>query len=294
MQVNFNVNKGSALLRIQSLYDSFNAAEKRIADIILDDPKKATELTIIQIAEKSETSYATVNRFCRRLEFAGYKELKLELINSIINNMGVDDIIKSLDINQNASTQQICENIYTLAFKVLEESLSLMDISTIDTVIEKMMNAEKICFIGAGISGICAKYAYCKFLSIGFPCYYESDNTINRMALSMLGEKDVLFAISSSGRTASTVDAVHIAKKNGAVIISLSDFALSPLAKVSDYNIYTTPRNGSTFLNIDMPLLMGQTTILDMLYTCCCIKSGQSAANAYRITRESVDTEKIK
>jgi DNA-binding MurR/RpiR family transcriptional regulator len=294
MQVNINMSKGSALLRIQSLYDSFNSAEKRIADVILADPKSMAEMSINRIADSSNTSYATVTRFCHRLEYSGFKELKAEMIHSLVNNRGVDDIIKSLDINQNASTKQICENIYTLAFKVLDESLSLMDISTIDSVVEKLTSAEKICFIGAGISGICARYAYSKFLSIGLPCYYEADNTINKMALSLLGEKDVLFAISSSGRTSAIVDAVHIAKKNGVTIISLSDFALSPLAKASDYNIYTTPRNGSTFLNIDMPLLMGQVTILDMLYTCCCIKSGETAAKNYKTTRESVDREKIK
>jgi len=294
MQINFNLNKGSALLRIQSVYDSLNAAEKRIADIILADPKQATEITIIQIAEKSDTSYATVNRFCKQVGYTGFKELKMELIHSLINNMGVEDIIKSLDINHDVSTQQICENIYTLAFRVLEESLSLMDISTVDVVIELLMKAKKICFIGTGISGICANYAYCKFLTIGLPCYYEKDITINRMAMSLLDKDDVLFAISSSGRSESIVDAVNLVKKNGVSIVSLSDFALSPLAKISDYNLYTTPRNGSTFLNIDMPLLMGQLTILDMLYTCYCVKSGQTAANAYKITREWIDMEKIK
>ena len=41
------------------------------------------------------------------------------------------------------------------------------------------------------------------------------------------------------------------AQKNGVTVISLSDFAVSPLTKNSDINLFTTPRNASLFQGMD-------------------------------------------
>jgi RpiR family carbohydrate utilization transcriptional regulator len=109
-----------------------------------------------------------------------------------------------------------------------------------------------------------------------------------------LTEKDILFAISSSGRTAEIVECARMANKNNVHVISLSDFAISPLTKVSNTNLYTTPRNASLFLNIDMPLIVGQIALIDILYSCCCIRMSEKAPDLYNKTKISADAEKIK
>ncbi len=288
------LQKSNCLPRIQSVYDSLKSAEQRLADYILNNPNQTANMTIEQLAEDSATSYATVNRFCKKLDYSGYKEFRMSLVSYLTSNKDVNEIISSLDINASASIEEICEKTYSLAYKVLDESLTYMDISVVDAVVDEILAARKVCFVGSGTSGICAMYAATKCLSIGIPSQYYADSTFYRMMVSLLDENDVLFAISSSGRTSDVVEAAKLAKKNGVKVISLSDFAISPLAKVSDYSLYTTPRNGSTFLNIDMPLFMGQVTMLDMLYTCLCVKSPKSSTSAYSKTRESVDSEKIK
>ena len=287
-------NKGNAILRIQSILDSLNYAEKKLAEYIIENPKEAVNMTIEELARASTVSYATINRFCRKLEYSGYKEFRSNLVHYLANNKNVDDLIQSLGIKMNMTFEEILENTYGLAYKVLEESLAFMDISVVEAVVDTMLKAGRICFIGTGTSGICAMYGYTQCMRIGLPCQYQADATIYRMGTSLLKKGDVLFAISSSGRTASIVETARMAKRNGVTVISLSDFAISPLSKVSDYNLYTTPRNGATFLNIDMPLFMGQATILDLLYTCLCVKSPKQSSDAYSKTRASVDAEKLK
>lgn len=287
-------NKGNVILRIQSIQNSLKTAERKLSEYILDNPKEVVDLTIEELAAASGVSYATINRFCRKLEYSGYKEFRSSLVHYLTNNKGVDDLIKSLDIKMNMSLEEIVENTYVLAYKVLEESLAFMDIHVVEAVVEAMLKAGRICFVGTGTSGICAMYGYTQCMRIGLPCQYQADATIYRMGASLLGEGDVLFAISSSGRTASIVETARMAKRNGVTVVSLSDFAISPLAKVSDYNLYTTPRNGGTFMNIDMPLFMGQVTILDLLYACLCVKNPEVSSSAYSKSRASVDAEKMK
>ena len=113
-------------------------------------------------------------------------------------------------------------------------------------------------------------------------------------SLSILDENDVLFVISSSGRTAEIVECARIANLNKAYVVSLSDFAISPLTKVSDTNLYTTPRNATLFQNIDMPLIIGQITLIDILYSCCCLRMIEKSSFLYSKTKSSADAEKLK
>ena len=286
--------KGSCILRIQGVYDSLKAADKRLADYILQNVEKTVGLTIEELAKDSNSSYATISRFCKKVGFSGFKEFKGNLLNDAAANKGFEELSEPFTIDPNASTESVCEKVYGLSKRILDESMTILDYPAIDAAVDKILKAESVCSIGAGASGISARYAYSKFFRIGIPSYYEADSTLYKMKVSILTEKDVLFAISSSGRTAEIVECARMASKNNVHVISLSDFAISPLTKVSNSNLYTTPRNASLFLDMDMPLIIGQIAIIDILYSCCCVKMSNKAADLYSKTKLSADAEKLK
>src|SRR6266498_1527846 len=65
------------LVRIRSRLTEFTGALQRVAEQVLTDPAGAARATIVELAERSGTSPATVTRFCRALGFEGYAELRL-------------------------------------------------------------------------------------------------------------------------------------------------------------------------------------------------------------------------
>lgn len=284
--------RSSCLLKIRGAMNSLAKAEKRVACYICDNPSEVVRLTINELTGLCNSSYATVNRFCRKIGYSGYKEMKADLINDIANNQDSDDI-SDIVVTPDMTTAGICEKVYSLAFKILEDSLSIVDIDVVDKAVEALSNAKRIFFTGTGTSGLSARYAYSKFFRIRLPCYAEEDTTLKKLLVSLTGEGDVLFAISSSGRSRDIVECARIAKCNGATVISLSDFSISPISKISDINLYTTPRNVNAFLNIDMPLTIGQLAIIDMLYICCCKALGEKAASVYAKTKEAAASGKI-
>jgi DNA-binding MurR/RpiR family transcriptional regulator len=294
MNKNIQLNRGSCIIRIKGVYDSLKSAEKRLADYVLQNPQEAVNSTMKELCSKSESSYATLFRFCRKLGFPGYKEFRNSLIKDIILNRDSQDELENFPIGENTPTELICERIFNFAHKILEDSMTMLDTSLINKAVDKILTSKSVYFIGAGTSGISARYAFSKFFRLGMPAFAESDPTIYRMKASIMGPEDTLFVISSSGRTASVVDSARTAKKCGAFVISLSDFAISPITKVSDLSLYTTPRNASLFLDNEMPLIIGQITILDIMYSCCCIRLGGKALQLYAKTKDSADEEKLK
>jgi RpiR family transcriptional regulator, carbohydrate utilization regulator len=287
-------SKGGCILRIKGIYEDLKPAEKRVGEYVLQHAEEVIDFTIEDLATKCDSSYATITRFCKRAGYSGYKELKSGLINDIIRDRGVDDLIYNLSITSDTSTESIAEKIYTLGTNVLEDSYKIMDPTVIDAAADRILHAGSICFIGAGYSGISARYAYSKFFRIGIPCFSELDSTLYRMKISIMTDNDVLFAISSSGRTRNIIDAVKLAKKNNVTVVSLSDFAISPLTRISDFNLHTTPRNANLFMNIDMPLVIGQIAIIDVLYSCCCIRLAEKASESHKKTKASADAEKTR
>lgn len=284
--------RSSCLLKIRGTMGNLKSAEKRIACYICENPSEVVRLTINELTKLCDSSYATVNRFCKKIGYSGYKDLKADLVNDIANNQSADDIT-DIVITPDMTTTKICEKVYSLAFRILEDSLAIVDIDTVDKVVDAMCGAKKIIFIGTGNSGLSAKYAYSKFFRIGLPCYTEEDATLRKLLISLVGEGDMVFAISSSGRSEDIVECARIAKRNGATVVSLSDFTISPISKTSDLNLYTTPRNVNAFINIDMPLTIGQLTIIDMLYICCCKALGEKATSTYAKTKSIADTGKL-
>src|SRR5213596_802249 len=65
------------LLRVRSRLPEFTGALQRVAEQVLTDPAAASRATIVELAERSGTSPATVTRFCRALGFDGYADLRL-------------------------------------------------------------------------------------------------------------------------------------------------------------------------------------------------------------------------
>jgi len=270
------------------------AAEKRVADYVLQNAEQVVNLTIEELAAESRTSYATIVRVCKRLGYSGYKEFKNNLISDVIYSRDVDNLITDQAINVDATTAVIAEKTYALATSILDDGYKIMDPAIIDLAVDKIISAGAISVIGAGYSGVSARYAASKLFRIGLPSFFEMDLTLSRMKISIMTEKDVLFAISSSGRTSNTIEAVRLAKKSGVTVISLSDYAVSPLTKISDINLFTTPRNANLFMNIDLPLIIGQIAIIDVLYSCCCVRLAEKASANFEKTKASSDAEKLK
>src|SRR2546421_11801041 len=65
------------LVRVRALLPESTGALQRVAEFVLRDPEGAARATIVELAERSGTSPATVTRFCRALGFAGYAEVRL-------------------------------------------------------------------------------------------------------------------------------------------------------------------------------------------------------------------------
>src|SRR5690625_4083312 len=74
-----NTDNGSVLTKIRAALPELPAALQRVGEQVLSAPAVIARATILETAERSGTSAATVTRFCRALDLPGYADLRLAM-----------------------------------------------------------------------------------------------------------------------------------------------------------------------------------------------------------------------
>ena len=287
------ISKENCLLKINSLISNLKSAEFRFADYILNNADEAIKYTIHELVEKSGASYATIIRFCKKAGYDGFKDFKTNLIQDVIRIPKIDQSALGFPINQQDTSLTIRDRIFDSFKEALDETKKIFDKEAIDQAIEKILQARTILFIGTGTSGLSGNYAVSRFFRLGLNCISELDVTIYKQRLAIMGKNDLLFAISSSGRSINIVEAAKLAKNNNIPIISLCDYAISPLNEIADINIYTTPRNVNQYLDVELPRIVAQIGMIDILFAICSHKLDNKVIKYYTATKNAADKEKI-
>lgn len=283
----------SCSLRLQAVMNNLKPAEHRAAEFILHHPQETLDSTINELAQKTDTSYATISRLITRIGFSGIKDMKKSLYQDVIH-YNPADTLEMMTLYQSTSAKDICKMLYSQMLEMLKNSYELCSPNLIEEAADKILRAKNFCIIGTGLSNICARYAYSYFLRIGINCHFDEDSTHYKMQTSLLDSDDLLMAISSTGRSENILDCARTAKKNQVEIIVLSDFVISPLSQLADIHLFTTLRSTSQFMGMDMPQLTPQMYIINSLYLCCCMKMGSKSTKLFNKTKEATESEKLK
>lgn len=273
-------------VRLRAMVNSKHPAYAKLAAYILANPQKTTQASVTPLAEAAEVSYATVCRFTKSLGFYSFGELR----RSIADTEDISPILPESDVPPETEFDTVISSVCNLSKMIVESCRSILDASMLENISRILRNAGNIYFIGLGTSAVTAHYACIKFFRLRLPCTYDADTIIMRMKTSLLKKGDLLFAISSSGRTKNIIESAKLARNNGVSVISLCDYKNSPLSRCSDICITTSSRDSSVNSNMDLPLIQGQLTVIDILYSQL---FGQMGGYSFERTKDSVRNEKM-
>lgn len=272
-------------VNIKAKYQKFSKSEKKIADFLLLTPQNEVPLYITELANACNTSEATVVRFAKRLGFDGYQQLKIAIAQEHVSHPVNEKI------TQNDSAYDIfgkvCEDIYCS----LEKTKSSLSAQSLQKSCNALLSANKIIIVGLGNSASVALDAAHKLLRLGMNVTAYTDNHMQAIAVSHTDDKSVVMGISHSGRSKDIVQALQIAKENGATTVSLTNFSNSPLNKVSDYTLYTVS-DETNYRILGLSSRIAQLAIIDTIYSylVCHLKN---ATECIKVVENALTVKKI-
>jgi DNA-binding MurR/RpiR family transcriptional regulator len=259
MSINDNI-----LIKIRDRKDSLTPVEKLIAEYILENLEDIPHLSIKRFAQLTNTSDASVLRFCKTLGYNGYRSFIVS-ISASIGSMDEGQKDQYTDIQPGDDLSTIISNISRNNSKSIEDTLSVIDKNEIARAVKVLRQSNRIAFFGIGASGLVGIDAEQKFSRINKMCHTYTDGHSQLTAAVLLEKNDVAIFISNSGKTAEILASIEIARQSGACIIAITKYNKSELADKANIvlNISTpelTIRSGAMGSRIAM------LTVIDILF----------------------------
>ncbi|ROS48861.1 MurR/RpiR family transcriptional regulator [Frigoribacterium sp. PhB24] len=218
------------LEHIASQMSTLRRSERKVADIVVENPTLVVESTMATLAEAGGVSEPTVMRFCTSLGFDGFQQFKLALAQTL-----------ALGLPATLSTISTSDGVPELATKVFDHTISsldrtrrYLDFGAIDAAIEAVLAASSMTVVGLGTSAMIALDVEQKAVLFGVPCSAPSDSHQQFMSASTASAGQVFLVISNTGTTASVVQVARTARERGATVVAITGDEGSALAAESD------------------------------------------------------------
>lgn len=264
-------------------------AENQVRKYILENPKEILGCTVIELAQRSYTSAATVVRLCKRLNVKGFTKLKILLAEELKYFEKMDlELLDTTSIEKDDRPPVIVEKITSIILKTVEETRVMVDPEYMMTVAKLLKKAAIIDFYGVGASNIVAMDATHKFMRIGkcVVSYQLSDRQYVQALTSDAKHVGVIF--SYSGETKEMMRIADILQKNGTPVVAVTSSSVNSLSQIADYNLFVTERE-TVFRSGAMASRIAQLYIVDLLYALFCSLDYQDSLEKIQQTRIDFD-----
>lgn len=276
------------LVKINFLIPMLPRAEKCFAQALVENPEAISHMTLAEIAKESNSSDASIIRFCKRLGYHGYLELKAAVASALSQEKTVfDGNVSSAD-----TIEDIMKKVFQSNVQTLQNTMVMAD-ENYQKAVDALVNAKSIHFFGVGDAYAACQFTFMKFCRLGVISSAQSDVMMQFTVANNLGPGDVALAVSYEGRSRNVVQAMSIAKKRGATTICITKMSKSPLLKYTDIPLYIAIND----LSVDREKVTRRVAdqfVLDILYLGYINQKKQDFSKCLKRNQITIDYNKIK
>ncbi len=285
---------GRIRARLVADIGSLAPAQRRLAQYLLEHFANASDLRITDLAEEAGVSIGTVSQLCRRLGLRGYQDLRLGLAREAVSR-GPDDREASALVatEREDPLERSTSGVFAAAVEALVETRRHLDPAAVRQAVEHLVAARRVEWVGVGSAGLVAAEGALKLRKLGVDAITHLDVHLQAMSVSNLDARDVVVAVSHSGRTKDVLESVHLARGVGATTIAITGVAASPLAHAA-HVVLPTVSYDTGFQVEPMASTIAQLAIVQLLFLAYLEHVGDAAQAALARTQSALETRHIK
>ncbi|GKV70485.1 RpiR family transcriptional regulator [Sporosarcina sp. NCCP-2716] len=204
--------------RLQKYSAAFTDNDRKIAGYLLED-KQVAQKSITDLAGEIDVSPSSITRFCKRMQFDSFQQLKYALMDaSADRRMNDGEIMHVTDLYES----------------IIHSTQQFLEIGQISRIAEQLRLARRVLFCGVGNSGLIAREFNSRVERMGMDSAAVTDAHTMVMRSALLSEADVLMCFSYTGKTQSVLSAARQAKENGARLIVVTTSGAEELTDLAD------------------------------------------------------------
>ncbi|HAW94564.1 MULTISPECIES: MurR/RpiR family transcriptional regulator [unclassified Arsukibacterium] len=257
-----------SLLKIRGMLDQMSVIERKLAEFILDNAHMLRDYSSQQLADAVGISQSSVVKFCQKLGYKGYPDLKLAINEAVVtaSTMNRDQADKN---NEDGSLLGIGEQLQFSLQQHLRTLLTINDEKTLLQAARLLQSADKILLAGFAKSAIVVADMQFRLLQLGKLALHHADPALALQLARSLTDTSVLLLVSDSGQNSDLLKLEHYAKSRQLKIISLTSYKTNAQSLAADITLFTLSAEEDIRLN---PLLtqLAQQHLCHMLYLQLC------------------------
>jgi DNA-binding MurR/RpiR family transcriptional regulator len=275
----------SPLLKIRAERDQMSAIERRVADFILDNAQLLRDYSSQQLADALGISQSSVVKFCQKLGFKGYPDLKYSIGEAIARAKPGE--ARAMDkTSDDGAHSALAGNLWRLKSEAEEETRLINPPATIDAVAAALGKAGKVFLIGLGEDDIHARALALKLSVLGLLTVHNFDPAHMTASVSTAGAGDVLLVFSEHGKQPALCHISRYFREQSGKVITVTRHTSNPLRAHADIALLVSAHDERPYIE---PLLYhaGLQHLLDRVFVLLCEGRGnrlaQLQANLERI-----------
>jgi DNA-binding MurR/RpiR family transcriptional regulator len=228
-----------AIRQILTKVNSLNGAQKRLGHYLQTDSSALLLSNVGDLARAVGVSKATVVRFAKSLGYKGFPEFRREIQQEMRRKLRAADRMEEtfaeLENDENIFAKLIKRDI-----QLLEETLQAASFPDFHKAVEIILRARKVFLIGLNASMALAYLLHFRLVRVKKEAHwiFLTGGTSLLEQLAFMDGTDVLIAIDFLQVPREVQTALQHAKKVGALILGITDFPTSPIARAADVCLY--------------------------------------------------------
>lgn len=263
---------------VQARTAGLAASEAKVVELLLTDPLFVGRSTAAQVAARAGVSAPSVVRAARAVGFAGFAELKLEIARA----RGTTEFFAPPRTLTSAdTTRTIIDASVRTGVEALTALGGALEPAALDEAVSAVLRAGQLVAYGAGPSATVAADVVFRLRALGVRTAGIIDHESAMIAARLLDAGDVAVAVSSTGRTETTVAVADAAATAGATVVAVTNQYGTPLTDVADIALVV----GGASLTTQMAAAgsrLAQLAAVDALATALALRDPDRVARTER------------
>jgi DNA-binding MurR/RpiR family transcriptional regulator len=216
-------------------YDLLTHSQRRIAEYIVDHTQAVAFSTVDQMADRLGVNPSTIVRFCYRLGLNGFPDLQERVRQVVRGQLSRAD----QHLHAGASSAHLQGTTFgdSLAHDMrnLQRSIAGLALDDLNHAVERLVAARRV-YVTAGFSA----FALAHYFGLGLSCFRHNvqtlgaDDGVCKVWLAEIADSDCLLTFTFPRYAQFTQRAALWAQQRKAVIVAITDTAISPITQVAN------------------------------------------------------------
>ena len=222
------------IAKIISMQQSLTVSENEIAQYVIHNADSVVTSTITAIAKNTNTSEASINRFCKKIGFKGFNSFKVALAQ--------DNFYNSMQESGAERQTGLVATVSNDYRHMLVNTTAMLDEEQVLRAAAEMRTAPHIFIFSLSYTGFVARELEFKLSMVGLYAKAISEPGNIRVYSSCVNKGDLVIVIAPTLMMRELYHAITTCRERGATILSITSYDSPKLSTLVDYKFIISDR----------------------------------------------------